>query len=92
MYEIEITEEKDTRTGWIFHVTVDQDGEKRRFVVELDNNYYRDIGAGIYNPQGFVIETFNFLLEREKKEEIEKKFNVREVQRYFPEYEDTISK
>ena len=46
-------------------------------------------------PAGTSVETvveasFDFLLERERRESILRAFNLSEISRYFPEYDDEI--
>jgi len=43
-------------------------------------------------PEWLVEESFRFLLEREPKEAILRQFALSEIERYFPEYEATISR
>jgi len=48
------------------------------------------LGAG-RSPDAFVRACFAFLLEREPKESILSSFDVREIGRYFPEFERVIA-
>jgi hypothetical protein len=42
------------------------------------------------SAEGFVARCFAFLLERESKESILRRFDVSVIGRYFPEFEKTI--
>ena len=41
-------------------------------------------------PEEFVSRCFDFLLEREPKESILARFDVRDIGRYFPEFERDV--
>jgi hypothetical protein len=43
-------------------------------------------------PEAFLVRCFEFLLERESKESIMSSFDVMVIARYFPEFEQTISR
>lgn len=47
-------------------------------------------GAEVADVEVLVAETFTFLLEREPKESILRRFDLSVVARYFPEYPDEI--
>ena len=59
------------------------------YEVELDNDYYEKLARG-RSPEELIKNSFEFLLEWESKESILKKFNLREISRYFPEYEKIV--
>lgn len=49
-------------------------------------------GAGVPEVERLVTATFEFLLEREPKESILRRFDLPVVARYFPEYPDEIAR
>ena len=49
-------------------------------------------GAGVPEVERLVVATFEFLLEREPKESILRRFDLPIVARYFPEYPAEIAR
>jgi len=73
-----------------FAVTVEESGGKTEHTVTLDDDYYRDLTQGNMTKEELVKRSFEFLLERESKESILSRFNLKVVKRYFPEFESEI--
>ena len=65
-------------------------GETRHTVTLEPAAFTRLAGASGATPEAFIHAVFEFLLEREPKESIMSRFDVRVVSRYFPEFEDEI--
>jgi hypothetical protein len=81
---------------WVCGVRVDEDGDWSAHEVTIPaiaatrllGTADQSIGADAV--EGLVRETFVFLLEREPKESILRRFEIDVVTRYFPEYEREI--
>ena len=73
-----------------FIVTVEEGGSRTRHVVTLDNEYYEKLTHGKITEKELIKRSFEFLLKRESKESILSKFNLKVINRYFPEYESKI--
>lgn len=73
-----------------FAVTVEERGVKTEHTVTLDDDYYRDLTQGNMTKEELIARSFEFLLERESKESILSKFNLKVIKRYFPEFEREI--
>ena len=86
--EIEVLKQKEDDKKWDFEVTVDGVD----FSVELDKGYWEKLTKKKVEPGDLVKKSFEFLLNREPKESILKKFNLRVISGYFPEYEEEIKK
>lgn len=87
MTEIEVLPIGDDR----FQVTVrDNDGETVHDVTGAIPDVER-LGGPDDSPQRFVRACFSFLLEWEPNESILREFNVRDIGRYFPEFEREIA-
>lgn len=63
--------------------------EDKDYRVTLDDNYYDELD-GKMSKESLIRESFEFLLEREPKESILSKFNLKEINNYFPEFEEEI--
>jgi hypothetical protein len=58
--------------------------------VTVRPDYYQKLTEGKVPPERLVERSFDFLLERESNRSILSSFDLSVIQRYFPEYEDTI--
>lgn len=74
-----------------FKVTVEQGNTISRHTVNVEDAYYQKLTGGEITKEEFVRNSFEFLLAREPKESIMSRFDLPVIQRYFPEYEATIS-
>lgn len=60
--------------------------------VTVPHDYYQKLTGGRVSVNELVKRSFEFLLEREPKESILKRFDLQVINRYFPEYEREIKK
>jgi hypothetical protein len=72
-----------------FRVTVDDLGSSTRHSVAIDAPP-PDVATGYPTLEAFVAASFRFLLEREPKESILDSFEIREIGRYFPDWERAL--
>ena len=70
---------------------IESDSESTHHVTLKQEDYARLTG-GKTEPEELVRRSFEFLLEREPKESILKRFDLSVISRYFPEYEREIQK
>jgi len=73
-----------------FVVTVEEGGTSKEYVVTLEDSYYQDLTQGKITKEELIEKSFKFLLERESKESILSKFNLKLIKSYFPEFEEEI--
>lgn len=79
-YDVEITES-------------DGSGSKTTHQVTMDKDYYMDLTErGRIIPEEFIKKSFEFLLDREFNDSILRRFNIAQINDYFPEYEKEIKK
>jgi len=71
-------------------VTIDEKNSVSDHVVTLDEEYYEKLSND--SPEEFIKKCFEFLLEREPKEQIMQGFNVEEIKEFFPDFEQEIKK
>jgi len=64
-------------------------GEKE-YNIGLDDEYWQDLTRGKITKEELIKKSFEFLLEREPKESILSRFNLRIINQYFPEFEEEI--
>jgi hypothetical protein len=74
--------------GWTCDVVVADDRSQTSHVVtvsEAELTRYADSSTDV---GAFVADAFRFLLERESKESILRRFAIGDIERYFPEFGD----
>lgn len=74
-----------------FEVTV-SDGKETLHEVSLSHRDLKRLAHDDETPEGFIRRCFDFLLGREPKESIMKRFDVSVISSYFPEFEDDIAR
>ena len=72
-----------------FKVTV-WDQTTTSHLVTVFPEYWQKLTGGSVSAENLVEKSFQFLLEREPNTSILGEFDLPKIQRYFPEYEQTI--
>ena len=85
---VSLTESSD---GWTAEVVVTGGGASTRHEVTLSRDAYERLAGGEATPEALVEASFAFLLEREPKESILRRFDLPVIGRYFPDYERVIA-
>lgn len=75
-----------------FAVAIQEKNTKTEHLVTLDDDYYHLLTQGRIGKEELIRKSFQFLLEREAKESILSKFNLKVIKSYFPEFERQIVK
>lgn len=76
--------------GWTCHVTVGGPGAPTRHEVTVTDADLARYAPGAADPFDLVRRSFAFLLAREPKTSILRRFDLPVIARYFPEFERTI--
>jgi hypothetical protein len=75
-----------------FAVDVTEGGSATRHEVTLSDSYYERLAGDRWgSPESLVEATFRFLLDREPKESILRRFDLQVVSTYFPSFERTMA-
>jgi len=80
---IVIEKGKEEVDRWIFEVRIGT----RHYDIEVEKAYVKELAGGTFSARDLVMYSLLFLLEREPPEAILRSFNLKEIKRYFPEYE-----
>ena len=75
----------------IFKVTV-EDRTTTTHTVTVEPSYHEKLTGNRVTEEDLIKKSFEFLLERESNTSILRTFDLPVIGRYFPEYENTISK
>jgi len=73
-----------------FRVRVEEKDASKEYMVSLEDSYYQDLTRRKITKEELIEKSFKFLLERESKESILSKFNLKIIKSYFPEFEEEI--
>ena len=73
--------------GWRCTVTIRDAVSQTQHEVTLSRGAYEHLTGGRVPPEALVRESFGFLLEREPKEAILRRFDLSVIGRFFPEFE-----
>ena len=74
-----------------FQVTVDEENSNSTHTVTLDDQYHKKLSGKIIPKEELIKKSFEFLLEREPKESIMSDFDLKIINKFFPEFESYIS-
>lgn len=74
-----------------YKVTVAEYDSLTVHTVIMDDQYYRRLTQGHITRIELIRLTFGYILQRESKESILARFDLRDVQRRYPEYEKELS-
>ena len=86
--EIEIKKKADFPHA-VFEVIVKGDNTTTHEVI-LEAAYYKRLTGGKISPEDLLKNSLEFLLSRESNTSILRKFNLRKINDYFPEFESTL--
>src|SRR5262245_62362986 len=84
MIRVRLTAERDP---FIFDLVVSEGKGETRHHVTMSREMCERLTAGKHTPERCLEAAFRFLLHREPKESILRRFDVTEISRYFPEFE-----
>jgi hypothetical protein len=76
--------------GWECDVEIRNGETSTRHMVRVTAAELALLAPAASEPDDLVRRSFTFLLEREPKESILRRFSLSDIGRYFPEYEATI--
>ena len=76
--------------GQTYRVTVTETGSSTTHEVTASSADLDQLGGGA-NPEKLIEASFRFLLDRESKESILRRFDLSVISHYFPEYSSRIA-
>ena len=87
MADVSVKRTGETEDALQFDVEVTEAGSSSRHVVTLQREDAEGLGDRFSSREEFVRRCFEFLLEREGKESILGRFDIRDIGTYFPEFD-----
>lgn len=88
--KINVNVKGESATGWVFEVAVSERGSETVHAVTLSKTDYERLTEGKAPPESLMERSFEFLLQREPRESILRRFDLTRIGFYFPEYEREI--
>lgn len=73
-----------------FEVTLSDGYSISKHLVKLTDVYYNHLAKGKIAKEELIKRSFEFLLKKESRDSILPKFDLRDIQKYFPDYEDHV--
>ena len=89
---MKVTETNQREDGWTFLVELGHGEEMIEYWVDVDKDYWTRLTNRRIEPAELVVITFKFLLSKELKELILKKFNLADITGVFPMYESEVKR
>lgn len=89
-WKIEIKKVSETVTGRVFEAVVSENGDKYTFKITIDKKYAEELLNKEAPSLLLIQQSLLFLLDRESVTSILRDFNLREIQKYFVDYEDVM--
>jgi len=71
---------------------IDADGSESTHTVFVNPEYIEKLGWDTESTEDLLKKSFEFLLERESKESILSSFDLKDISKYFLEYEEHMRK
>lgn len=87
MTDINIISRRSLDSSWQFTVTVGDVSDQTQHTVTIDKKYWQKLTNENLSPEELLEDSFHFLLTRERKESILPRFNLKQINDYFPEFE-----
>lgn len=75
-----------------YSVILDQKGRVSKYTITVDETYIERMTDGSVSPETFILASFNFLLSKEDSSHILPEFDLEDICRFYPEFEDEIGK
>jgi hypothetical protein len=73
-----------------FTVRVSTEGTQTEHIATLSQPHCDRLTNGMCSPEKLVEASFAFLLDREAKESILRRFDIAAIEQYFPEFEEQL--
>lgn len=87
-----VTEQSQREDGWTFFVELGHGDGMIEYIVTVDRAYWTSLTGRRIEPSELVSLSFNFLLSKEPKELILRKFNLSDIVGQFPIFENEIKR
>lgn len=92
MEAIQVFKKPEQATGWEYAVLLGHESDDVGFLVKIDRQHWEELTQARVTPEHLIKKSFHFLLKKQSKYSIPQSFNLRDIQRRFPEYAKQVMK
>ncbi len=90
MADIKVSLVSDDNEEYIYDVEVNEGGSATEHKVTLSFDAYEALEDVYTEPDELIKKSFEFLLEKESKESIQDEFNLMDIGKNFPEFQEEV--
>ena len=87
-----VTETNQSEEGWTFLVELGYGDGLTEYFVDVDKNYWTRLTNRRIEPGELVVTAFKFLLDKETKELILKRFSIADIAGHYPNFENEMKR
>jgi len=73
-----------------FEVALSDGRLESKHITKLTDVYYNHLAKGKISKEELIKRSFEFLLKKEQRDFLQPKLDLREIRKYFPDYEDNV--
>ena len=92
MEPIQISKKTEGAAEWEYAVLLGHESDDIGFLVKIEQQHWEELTGTQITPEHLIKKSFRFLLQKQSKYSIPQSFNLRDIQRRFPEYKKHIMK
>ena len=92
MEPIQIFKKTEDAVMWEYMVILGHEARDVGFLVKITRQHWEELTNGREAPEQLIKKCFRFLLKKQSKYSIVRSFDLREVHKRFPEFEDEMKK
>jgi hypothetical protein len=92
MEQIQISKKTERAAEWEYAVLLGHDSDDIGFLVKIEQQHWIELTSARMTPELLIKKSFRFLLKKQSKYAIPQSFNLRDIQRRFPEYAKQVMK
>ena len=92
MEPIQISKKSERAAEWEYAVLLGHESDDIGFLVKIERQHWEELTSARVTPENLIKKSFRFLLQKQSKYSIPQTFNLRDIQRRFPEYVEHVTK
>ena len=92
MEPIQISKKSEKAAEWEYAVLLGHESDDIGFLVKINEEHWEELTDRRITPENLIKKSFHFLLKKQSKHSIPQTFNLRDIQRRFPEYVEHVTK
>ena len=90
METIQIFKKTEDGSTWVYTVLLGHESNDVGFLVKINRQHWEYLTGGRESPERLIKKCFRFLLKKQSKYSILRSFDLREIHKLFPEFENEV--